>query len=601
MAPIMEGLMDGGLIHTSCESTTKYWPLSFFSDGAIACVEPSYNAKKEKVNRFIEHLASIRAELTAGLAAYQSYAATQDEFERIFECLGALDEIRGYLTRRTRLVAVFFPLNMPLYALCLYGLIPALVADQVSIRSPQRMTTLIQTLLPLLQVNCFFPNISVAFMGREEFVQTYVTKADVTIFTGKLSNAQHVMSQTKRDSLFLFNGWGCNPIVIGEGADLEFAVKKTIDARLFCSGQDCAAPDTILVHREQVFHFVESLKRQLREVKIGDYHNPEVRVGKLADHGQIHLISALLLKFNSNIVYGGCIDYQASIIHPTIIVAPLKEKVNYEELFAPVFIINIYDNDAQLAEYFEHPKYIENDMYVSLFGNSPFVQTLKTSIILHNKVVFDTDRGNDAFGGYSMGASFVNSNRNIVPKPILVPQDIFEFLDPEGAHQKLTPGRQKKIGKRVSQAMTEMFCGNLVFGFLFGSIAQGNATRSSDINTFVVLRQTDSQQVQRYLRWIENYHSQMKLKIKRNPPFEVFTYEELEQFTSGFADCNQQASTQNSLLQDNDIRIMALLGAQRGVTGDKGLAVRYRHSIQSKSRLSGVEKDHEDMVSARSQ
>ncbi|KAH8671826.1 Aldehyde/histidinol dehydrogenase, partial [Tricladium varicosporioides] len=221
------------------------------------------------------------------------------------------------------------------------------------------MTNLIQTLLPLLQVDRFFPNVSVALMSREEFVQTYITQADVTLFTGKLSNAQH------------------------------HAATKTIDARLFCSGQDCAAPDTILVHRYQVSTFVKYLKEQLKNIKIGDYSDPEVRVGKLADHGQIQVISSLLLKLNDYIVYGGCIDYHSSIIHPTIIVAPLSERINYQELFSPVFIISVYDNDDQLAEYFEQPKYIENDI---------------------------------------MGASFVSANKKIVPKPVLVPRDIYMFL-----------------------------------------------------------------------------------------------------------------------------------------------------------------------------
>ncbi len=53
--------------------------------------EEQYAHKKERVQQFMAHLMMIRVELTAELAAYQSYAATQDEFERIFECLGALD------------------------------------------------------------------------------------------------------------------------------------------------------------------------------------------------------------------------------------------------------------------------------------------------------------------------------------------------------------------------------------------------------------------------------------------------------------------------------------------------------------------------------
>jgi aldehyde dehydrogenase (NAD+) len=544
--------------------------------------EEEFAAKKNKVNRFAEHLASIRIEITAELAAYQSYAATQDEFERIFECLGALDEIKDYLSRRTGLVVVFFPLNLPLYALCLYGIIPALVADQVYIRAPQRMTTLIKRLLPLLQVDQFFPNISMSFFGREQFVETFVKQADVTIFTGKLTNAQKVLAKTRQNSLFLFNGWGCNPIVVAEDAVLELAVKKTIDARLFCSGQDCAAPDMIFCARKHSVQFVERLVGQLSSVKVGGYGDQNIRVGRLADQNQINLISNLLLKYNGNIVYGGCIDYQASIIYPTVIVVPITDyqQLNYEELFAPIFIIAVYDDDAQLAAYFDQPRYIENDMYVSVFGTSSHVQTLKKSIILHNQVVFDTDRGNDAFGGYSMGASFVSANRNIVPKPVLVPRDIYEFLDQASHRQMMRPGLQKKISKRVSQAIAEIFGGNLEFGFVFGSMAQDTSTYGSDINTLVVTRHQNKEQDQRYTDWICDYHNQLGLSVRRNPPAELMTISELDQFVSTCSTMNQDDRFCSPFEVTQDIRLNALLGVQRGVAGDKRLAVQYRHTLQ---------------------
>ncbi|MCJ1246354.1 hypothetical protein MMC30_003561 [Trapelia coarctata] len=538
----------------------------------------------DKVANFIQHLSLIRAELEAELANYQSYSTSQDEFARIFECLGSLDEIRSFLTRRAGTVAVFFPLNLPIYSLTLYGIIPALIADQVFIRAPQRMAPLMRQLVPLLDIQSFFPNIQIVFEGREEFVREHVVSADVTIFTGKLENAQRVMAQTRSNSLFLFNGWGCNPIVLGEDADLRTATTKVVDARLFSSGQDCAGPDTILVHRNQATRFTTMLTERLKHTKVGVYHDPRVRVGRLADNDQTRLISSLLLKFQDHIAYGGTIDYQKATIHPTVIVVPLSERCNYEELFSPVFFVNVYDSDSQLGTYFEHPQYITNDMYVSLFGSSAYVDSLKRSIVVRDQVVFDVDRGNDAFGGYSIGASFVGKHKKITPKPILVPRDIFEFLDERILNRQLTPGNQKKVCKRVWEAVDRFFGDNLAFGFVYGSFASGTATRDSDINSMIVLKQEDAFQTEQYKRWLGDYHGLMELAVREACPAVVVSRQALDQAITEIETHASLEFFSGELEAEHSLWIEALSGTQRGVAGDKIEAVNYGKRVRKYSR-----------------
>ena len=544
-----------------------------------------YEAMKERVSCFIRHLVSIRAQLEAELANYQSYSTSQDEFSRIFECLGSLGEIRSFLTRRAGTVAVFFPLNLPIYSLTLYGIIPALVADRVFVRAPQRMVPLMRKLIPLLDLQSFFPNIQIAFEGREEFVRKYVASADVTIFTGKLENAQRVMAQTRSDSLFLFNGWGCNPIVVGEDADLKTATTKVIDARLFSSGQDCAGPDTILIHRNQATSFTTMLTERLKRIRIGDYHDPRVRVGRLADNDQTRLISSLLIKFQDRIVYGGSIDYQKATIHPTVIVVPLSERCNYEELFSPVFFVNVYDHDSQLGTYFEHPQYVKNEMYVSLFGSSTYVDRLTRSIVVRDQVVFDVDRGNDAFGGFSIGASFVGAHKKITPKPILVPRDIFEFLDEGVSKQHLTPGHQKKVCKRVWEALNDMFEDNLAFGFVYGSFAGGTATRDSDINVMIVLKEQDGLQADKFTLWLEDYHRLMELAMRKTRPSIIISRQVLDEAVIEVETLGSSQSSAAGPQAEHAVWIEALCGKQRGVAGDKGLAVSYGKRLRKHSKM----------------
>lgn len=536
----------------------------------VNSMENNFASLKDRTQRFQKHVARNKPSILQTLSSYQSYATSEDEFSRIFECLDSIGELREYLTRRTGTAAVFFPLNMPIYALILYAITPSFVADAVYVRAPQRMMDLMRMLESLLELNTFFPNIKIIYASREVFVQEHVVSADVIIFTGKLSNAQSVMRKCKKDSLFLFNGWGCNPIVVGQGADLDVAAKKTVQARLFSSGQDCAGPDTILVPRNDADCFVQKLKIELKHVPVGSYGDPDTIVGALNDEAQIRLISNMFLKLADQIVHGGRIDYDTKIVHPTLIVGELSKSMNFEELFAPVIYVSVYDDDAQLSCYFEHPAYIANEMYVSLFGSCPYVESLQKSIIVKDNVIFDIDRGNDEFGGYSVGASFVASNRRTVPKPILVPREIHDYLQPGSSGYKLSPSLQAKIGKQVRSCMLDTFSSNLVFGFVFGSVARQQATGSSDINTMVILAERNEDQVNEYTTWLRYLHERHQLKFKENVSTVTLTMSELEHL------CGQlNGKKASETLEKYSIFTEALAGAQCGVGGDKKLSVEY--------------------------
>jgi aldehyde dehydrogenase (NAD+) len=110
--------------------------------------------------------------------------------------------------------------------------------------------------------------------------------------------------------LFLLNGWGCNPIVAGPAADLGIVVGKSVEAKLFNSGQDCVAPDVIPVRQDIAKQFGDMLKDHLSGVKAGDYRDHDVKVGKVVEQSRLSHLSVLLLKHHCEIVCGGCVDYQ---------------------------------------------------------------------------------------------------------------------------------------------------------------------------------------------------------------------------------------------------------------------------------------------------
>jgi len=483
----------------------------------------------ERAAAFAQHLEAKQAIITAELASYESYSTAEDEFERSIECLLSLDENLHYLGRRVKSVCVFFPLNLPIYTFTLFALIPSLMADHVYLRPPQVMMPLFRRLLPLLKIEALYPNIQVCFDSREEFVQQYAASADVTIFTGGEKNARRVLLQLGKDSLFLFNGYGCNPIVANPDADLELVVKKTVEAKLFNSGQDCAGPDTILVHRSIADQFISMLRIKLDTVKVGDYTDPEVTIGKIMEVSQLQHLSAFLLKYRLHIVYGGSVDYQKGIVYPTVIVSSLADQFNYKEFFSPIFFISILDNDQQLSTYFEGPMYVANEMYVLNFGSSAYVDSLSRSIVIPNATILDIERGTEEYGGMSLGASFVASHGRTEARLILVPREISKHLEEmETRKQGKSVRTQKRICEEVGGAMARFFGANLVFGFLFGSVAKGKATDQSDIDTMIVLEHEDKEQAARYLEWLKQYHLDMNMTRDHVYPAEIVTQKTLD-------------------------------------------------------------------------
>jgi acyl-CoA reductase-like NAD-dependent aldehyde dehydrogenase len=386
----------------------------------------------------------------------------------------SLDEILPYLERSTEAVAVFFPLNLPVYTYTLFAVIPSFIARDVFIRPPQRMMELFRNLMPLLNTEIFFPNIRICFESREDFVESYVTTANVTVFTGQEKNARLILKRARKGGLFLFNGFGWNPIVANPVADLQVTVSKTVEAKLFNSGQDCAGPDTILVHQDIANQFVDMLKDKLSLVMSGEYTDPDVTVGRIMEESQLGHLSAFLLKHQSLIVYGGCVDYRKGIVQPTLIVSFLADQTSFKELFSPIFSGGIFKDDQQLAKYFDSPQYAANSMYVSVFGSSTYVDHLERSIIIRNQTILDVERGNNEYGGMSVGASFASSHGKIEARPLLAPREISDYLAREAERTNVISSRlQKRICEEVKQAIIRCFGSNLVAGFVFGSMAKG--------------------------------------------------------------------------------------------------------------------------------
>ncbi|MBP8017126.1 aldehyde dehydrogenase family protein [Candidatus Gracilibacteria bacterium] len=412
-----------------------------------------YPKLKENINNFIEYLINKKSDLQKILSKYETLEVFNDEFERSIDLLTNIDENKEYFVKKVDQIASFLPKNQPLYAFCCFVIIPSLMSKKVIAKKPAVMQSFFDNLIDILNIKYYFPNIKISDLGRVEFIDMikgeYEDKngntqpcTDVIIFTGTMENADNIRMNFSEKTLFISNGAGHNPLIITDTANISDSISASISLQLYNQGQDCAAPSTILVHEKICDEYVKSLLNEIKKLKVGDYNKSNI--GPITEAKDMIRIQKI---FVDNIDYinkstPGLILSNKSLVYPTVIEKPLEFGGNYTEQFAPIFFIQKYNNDSELRSYFETNKYRDNAMYVTVYGDSKYVNNiLGKSIgslgILHKKDTFlhninlhskGVERGIKPYGGYGRGASNFSIFGNIISKPTLPQRDIYENL-----------------------------------------------------------------------------------------------------------------------------------------------------------------------------
>ncbi len=418
-------------------------------------VKIDFTAINKKANDLVDYLESKYEELAHILLEYESYEVVTDEISRTFDLLRHLKENEEYFKVRIGAVTSFLPRNQPLYALSCFVLVPSLMSSEVHFRIPQSMTHFFPKLLALLEVNKRFPNVKVSIKQRQDFLKERSalrvnpeTKetwpvTEVVIFTGTPIHADQLRNVFDQRTLFITNGAGHNPIVVSEDADIDKAVEAAITLKFYNQGQDCASPNSIMVHKNIFTEFMRILRDEIRTVRVGDYRDRKCRVGPISDPGDLVRIQGILIDNREWLdpTTPGIIRAYDAILEPTIINKPLRAGANFEELFAPALIVQKYDDDSDLAIYFEDPRYALNAMYITVYGTSKYVKKFMNTKVagrtLHEKNSFlhnahlhmyGYERGTQPYGGNGYGSSSISINGAVTPKATLPQRDIFEWV-----------------------------------------------------------------------------------------------------------------------------------------------------------------------------
>ncbi|RLM20173.1 hypothetical protein BIY29_15575 [Brenneria alni] len=399
--------------------------------------------KEIRINEVQDHcdllafaLRERKKSIVESLSGYQCQNVTLDEISRACDFLENISENKEYFTRRINGVTSFLPLNQPLYASVCFGFIPSLMADDVCIRPPTAMHEHYKYLMSALNLPSFSNTLQISFEDKDIFLSKRINVTDAVIFTGTPENALKVRKHFKRDVLFILNGAGHNPLIVSDDADLHKALDSALRVVLYNQGQDCAGPNTILVHHDVHKQFTDMLITALKacQHQVGYYTENNVIVGPNSDIDHSIKIASEFRTHRQYCIYGGETNPVTGMIKPTVFSKPLREGGNYREFFAPVFFIQKYDHDDELESYFSHSQYSGNAMYISLFGSSRFIDN-RLSYTLHHpeSILRNTDlhieeRGFMPYGGQGSSASCIWINGQRISGSTLPQRDIYNYL-----------------------------------------------------------------------------------------------------------------------------------------------------------------------------
>lgn len=362
------------------------------------------------------------------LCLYETAATAEDEIERSISTLeGLRDEMKEYSSPAAELkVAVFFPLNLPLYSLVLFAIAPNFFAKEVFIRCPEVMTEVLGMLSEVIGLSDVFPDVKLVQCSRTTFLYKYVKKiSDVVIFTGKYENALTIIEQCK-DKLFIFNGSGINPVVIFNDADVELAAEKSYKMRTYNSGQDCAGPDVFFVHNSVKDSYISKLTNKVKGAKCGPYGvGGNVDIGPILKEGYINEVSHFLDKEAEHVIFDGSIS--KGIVSPYIIGKRItKHEGGFSEFFAPVFYLLFFENEEEVASLLKNNQ--KQMMYVSYFSERQRFSDIDFATKIKNQIIDDVEQGNHQYGGYGSEANFVYFNGTYHVRPILISREINEHI-----------------------------------------------------------------------------------------------------------------------------------------------------------------------------
>ncbi len=268
-------------------------------------------------------------------------------------------------------VGVISPWNLPLL-LATWKIAPAMACGNSVILKPSEETSSTAFLLAQVMDEVGIP--AGAFnliLGRGSAVGDALTSAegvDAITFTGASATGKQIMkSVAVQVKPISFELGGKNSAIVFADADLTKAIKGVARSSFTNCGQVCLCTEKVYVHRAIFDLFIEGLKQEASQIKIGYPYDDRVFMGPLVSSAhQQKVLSYYRLAEDegATFVTGGGVPRfnderdNGAFIEPTILTGLSDTaRVNQEEIFGPVCHISPFEDEDEVIARVNNTQY----------------------------------------------------------------------------------------------------------------------------------------------------------------------------------------------------------------------------------------------------
>jgi acyl-CoA reductase-like NAD-dependent aldehyde dehydrogenase len=241
-------------------------------------------------------------------------------------------------------VAAISPFNFPLN-LSAHKIAPAIAAGNPIVLKPATKTPLSALFLARFAVDAGLPEgaISVLPMDRKTGDRLVTDpRFKLLTFTGSSAVGWDMKARAGKKKVILELG-GNAGVIVDEGADLAFAVKRVVAGGYTLAGQSCISVQRVFVHERVADEFGRLLVEAVGALKAGDPLDPATDLGPMIDDGEAERVQSWIdeaISSGAQVLAGGR-RLSGAIYAPTVMTAVKPDaKIAAQEAFAPLVVFD---------------------------------------------------------------------------------------------------------------------------------------------------------------------------------------------------------------------------------------------------------------------
>jgi acyl-CoA reductase-like NAD-dependent aldehyde dehydrogenase len=202
-----------------------------------------------------------------------------------------------------------------------------------------------------------------------------------------------------------------------------------VESRLHNSGQDHLCPDVLLVHRKRAGEFVERLVRRIAAMRLGESTDLDADYTPLFDDGSASAVERLLRVRANHVVHRGVVDERTRTVAPAVLACDISEPYQVRAIFAPVFDIRTYENEAQITRWLRAVPRYERALGATVIGADAVADELEQRHwVVRERSLFAAVNRNEPFGGLGLKASHLRFDGHVDRRPLLVSREVAAVL-----------------------------------------------------------------------------------------------------------------------------------------------------------------------------